>query len=224
MYEAQKDTFPKHQEMVRFGTIGDNVSLLLYHGSEAVRKIEDIKIPGPRERCDFGQGFYLAESKHTAEEWVIRESTPIINSYSFSAPQKDILYLSGEDWIRVVVGFRTGKYRIKFTSPIIHGLIANDRMDIALAAFMDGTLGDKRLLESLNYCKLGAQFLLRQSTKYLISHQNKDLKGAELQRAQARWISRRNGMNEYVKGLFRKPVIGEKYIEDYIAGGDYIET
>ena len=80
------------------------ITLNLYHGSDEIRRVRDINFPGPRENCDFGKGFYLAVNKHTAEEWVIREDTPIVNSYVFMAKKKDILYLTGEDWIRVLVG------------------------------------------------------------------------------------------------------------------------
>ena len=199
------------------------VTLTLYHGCDETRQTRDIKFPGPRENCDFGAGFYLAASKQTAEEWVLRESTPVINSYNFKAKAKSILHLSGEDWIRVVVGFRTRAFRVAFKSPIVCGTIADDRMDIALAAFIDETLGDKRLLEALNYCKLGNQYLLRDSSECLSFSESYELKGQELQRAESRWHSRRKGMDVFVKSLFKKPVDGEKYLSDYIAGGDYVE-
>ena len=200
------------------------ITLKLYHGSDEIRRVQDIKFPGPRENCDFGKGFYLAVNKHTAEEWVIREDTPIVNSYVFVAKKKDILYLSGEDWIRVLVGYRKKAYKVVLKSPIVCGTIADDRMDIALAAFMDETLGDKRLFEALNYCKLGEQYLLRTSSEYLSSHEFHELRGQELQRAFDRWSLRRKDMNDFVRVLFRKPVDGEKYVSDYIAGGDYIEV
>ena len=201
----------------------ESSTLRLYHGSDTAKEIQEITFPGPRENCDFGAGFYLAASKQTAEEWVIRESTPVINSYLLKAKAADILHLAGEDWLRVVVGFRENVYKVVFKSPIICGNIADDRMDIAIAAFMDETLGDKRLMEALNYCKLGNQYLLRNSTDSLSSHEFKELKGQELQRASDRWLARRKNMNDFVLSLFRKPVLGEKYLSDYIEMGDWIE-
>jgi len=65
------------------------ITLTLYHGSDKTKTIEDLKFPGPRINCDFGPGFYLAESKETAEEWVRRNETPVINVYSLTFDTKE---------------------------------------------------------------------------------------------------------------------------------------
>ena len=196
----------------------------LYHGSDRAKPIEDIAFPGPRTTCDFGAGFYLTESGQIAREWVTRESTPVLNSYDFSAPKEDILYLAGEAWLRVIVGYRTGKYRVFLRSPVICGVIANDRMDISLPFFLRGEIGDQRLFRCLDYCKLGNQYLLRQSARYLSNHTSTLLKGAELQQAVERRAARRRGMEAELLKIRRQPVSGEKYIEDYLADGDYHEV
>ena len=141
---------------------GDVVSKILYHGCDRAVLIEDIKLPGPRATCDFGSGFYLTESKRVAAEWVARNTTPVLNRYTFTANKNEILYLTGEAWLRVVVGFRTGKYKVFLKSPVICGIIANDRMDISLLFFLRGEIGDQRLFRCLDLCKLGNQYLLRQ--------------------------------------------------------------
>ena len=200
------------------------VVLKLYHGSDRVRQIEDILFPGPRLTCDFGDGFYLTESIRVAEEWVAREADPVLNIYEFSASKDEILFLTDEAWLRVVVGFRTGKYNVFLKSPVVRGIIANDRMDISLPFFLRGEIGDKRLFRCLDYCKLGNQYLLRKSVKYLCNHTYKPLKGTELQQAEKRREARRRGMEDQLQKIRRQPVTGEKFIDDYLADGDFYEV
>jgi len=112
----------------------DVVALKLYHSSDKPVQIKDIMIPGPRVSCDFGDGFYLTQSKRVTEEWVVRESTPVLNVYDFSAS-----------------------------------------------------------------------------------------KGAELQQAEERRTARRRDMEDELQIIRRQPVPGEKYIDDYLACGDFYE-
>ena len=202
---------------------GDMVALKLYHGSDKPVQIKDIMFPGPRATCDFGNGFYLTESKRVAEEWIVREPDPVLNVYDFSASKQEVLHLTREAWLRAVVGFRTGKYRVIFKSPIVCGIIANDRMDISLPFFLRGEIGDLRLFRCLDYCKLGNQYLLRLSAEYLSNHTFKSLKGAELQQAGERRTARRKGMEAELQKIRRQPVSGERFIDDYLADGDYHE-
>ena len=55
--------------------------VILYHGSNKIVKVEDIKLPGPRDDCDFGPGFYMTPNRQIAEEWVRKIKTPVINKY-----------------------------------------------------------------------------------------------------------------------------------------------
>jgi len=88
---------------VRDSVAVERQSLTLYHASDKVVDVRDICFPGPRGNCDFGEGFYLAESKQTAEEWVINRSSPVVNVYKLEVSRDGILHLSGTDWIKVVV-------------------------------------------------------------------------------------------------------------------------
>ena len=199
------------------------VSITLYHASDRVVDIPDIKFPGPRENCDFGNGFYLAENKYVAEEWVIRKPLPIINVYHFEAPKKEILYLDGADWVKTIVGFRERAYKVHFKSPVVCGHIANDRMNDALPIFMQGIIGDLRLLKCLNYCNLGNQYLLRGPTGFLTFERSYNLKGLELQRAIDRYYIRRQDMSSRIQSIYEEQIPGEKFLRHYLAEGDYIE-
>ena len=204
--------------------IKPNKKLVLYHASNKEIPVQEINFPGPRGNCDFGSGFYLTDNKFTAEEWVFEENSPVINMYTFSAPPSSILHLTGEDWIRVVVGFRTGKYKVLFSSPVVQGTIADDRLVTSLIAFLAGDIGDRRLLKSLDYCKLGDQFLLRNDASCLGDHSSKILKGLELQQAADRFRSRRKNMNHGLTLIRRESFPEEKYIEHYLEMGDYCES
>ena len=199
------------------------INIKLYHAGDREILINDIIFPGPRGSCDFGRGFYLAESRRTAEEWVVNKKSPVVNVYNLNVPKNEILYLSGTEWLKVVVGFRENKYRVRFKSPVVCGPIANDRMNIALPLFMSGIIGDIRLLECLDYCKLGNQYLLRGSAEYLTFIESCQLRDSDLKIALDNYNGRRKNMGSELIKIQRAPVTGEKFIEDYLAEGDYIE-
>ena len=62
----------------------ETVSLRLYHGIGRIVGINDIVFPGPRQNCDFGNGFYLTKNEGIAEEWVKDEAKPYINAYTLN--------------------------------------------------------------------------------------------------------------------------------------------
>lgn len=204
-------------------TGAEQSGILLYHGSDHVVPVDEIRFPGPRDSCDFGRAFYTTANKHVAEEWVIRQSAPIINIYSFNTSEQHVFRLGKSDWIRVVIGFRTEAYNVEFKSSIIAGTIANDRMDVSFPAFLAGDIGDIRLFRCLDFCRLGLQYAFRNSAVGLTFVDSYRLQGAELARAVARYNNRRNDMEDNLRGIRRMPVPDEKYIEDYLKMGDYSE-
>jgi len=77
--------------------------ITLYHGSDRELRVEDIKFPGLRDRCDFGKGFYLTNDREIAEEWVRNIKNPIINEYALNLSTQSILELDGDSWIHVIL-------------------------------------------------------------------------------------------------------------------------
>lgn len=199
-------------------------NLMVYHGSKRIIAIEDIKFPGPRENCDFGSGFYVTDNKHTAEEWIINEPDPVVNAYHLDIDSSKVLFLEGSDWIRAIVGFRKKIYKVTFKSNIISGPIANDRMVPAINLFMEGIIGDLRLLRCLDYCKLGNQYVFRSSAEGLTPYKSYGLANLQLQQAATRWVGRRRRMNDDLKIIQRTPISGELYIDDYLHKGDFLEV
>jgi len=191
---------------------------LLYHGGDRALPIENIQFPGIRVNCDFGPGFYLTENKDAAEEWIRKRKTPIITVYEYDDNPEDQIILKDADWLKVVLGFREKLFNINFSKNVIIGAIANDDMTISIPAFMLGGIagiGDIRLIKSLEYCKLGNQYVFKNNANGLRYLSSYELKGAELENAIRRHMERRITMNKDLLQLRGIVFEGEKFIEDY---------
>ena len=191
---------------------------LLYHGGDSALPIEKIQFPGLRVNCDFGQGFYLAENKEAAEEWVRKRKTPIVTVYEYDNNPEEQIILKDKDWLKVVLSFREKLFDITFSKNVVIGAIANDDMTISIPAFMLGGIagiGDVRLIKSLEYCKLGNQYVFKNNANGLRYVDSYELKGAELENAFRRHKVRRATMNKDLLQLRGSVLEGEKFIEDY---------
>lgn len=202
--------------------LGEKI-ITLYHASDKIVRVEDVLFPGPRENCDFGSGFYLTEDKRIAEEWVFRLDTPYINVFEYT-PVTPPLHLEGEDWIRVILGFRKRTLKVHFSSNVIYGLIADDRMFPSLDLFLEGTLGDKRLGKCLSFVNLGKQYCFRNSVEGLVYQESYPLKGLEKQRAAERSRDRKRGMDSGLRDIIQNQPPGEKFIQHYKEMGDWHEV
>ena len=164
------------------------------------------------------QGFYFAENKETAEEWIRKRKTPIVTVYEYNNNPEEQILLTGEDWLKVVLGFREKLFDVSFSRNVVVGAIANDDMTISIPAFMLGGIagiGDVRLIKSLEYCKLGNQYVFKNSANGLRYVDSYELKGAELENAIQRHKARRVTMNKDLLQLCGSVFEGEKFIEDY---------
>jgi len=196
----------------------DNNKKLLYHGGDKVLPVDGIRFPGLRNNCDFGQGFYLAENNETAEEWIRKRKTPIVSVYEYDDNPDEQILIKGKDWLKVVMGFREGLFNITFCKNVVIGAIANDDMTISIPAFMLGGIagiGDIRLIRSLEYCKLGNQYVFRNNANGLSLVDAYELKGEALETAIMRHKARRETMNKDLLQLRGRFFEGEKFIEDY---------
>jgi len=199
-------------------------TITLYHASDMVIKTEDILFPGPRENCDFGPGFYLTEDKRIAEEWVFRLDSPMINVYEYTLDTSPILHLEGEDWIRVILAYRKRLSNVHFSSNVIYGLIADDRLFPSLTLFLNGTIGDKRLEKCLTFVNLGKQYCFRNSVEGLVYKRSYMLKGLEKQKATERSRDRKRGMDSGLRDIIQNQPSGEKFIQHYEGMGDWNEV
>jgi len=191
---------------------------LLYHGGDRALPVESIQFPGFRVNCDFGQGFYLAEKKDAAEEWIRKRKTPIVTVYEYDDNPEEQIILKDTDWLKVVLGFRERLFNIAFSKNVIIGAIANDDMTVSIPAFMLGGIagiGDKRLIKSLEYRKLGNQYVFKNNADGLRYVDSYELKDADLESAMQRHKARRATMNKDLLQLRGSVFEGEKFIEDY---------
>ncbi|MCL1883464.1 MAG: DUF3990 domain-containing protein [Defluviitaleaceae bacterium] len=200
------------------------MNLTVYHGSNRKLLPKDVIFPGLREDCDFGRGFYVTDKKEIAEEWVCSDENPVINVYNYTIFDENVLYLNGTDWLRVIVGFRSKKFDVKFNSSIIHGSIANDRLFDSLRDFTRGIIGDLRLIECSQFCKLGSQYCLRKNADGLDFVESYDLSKCDAQKSRKRIAERRNNMKQGLLQIYRSNPQGELYIEDYYKKGDFYEV
>lgn len=147
-----------------------NNNITLYHSSKSGLK-GDIA-PISRERCDFGQGFYMGTER-------IQPLTLICNyenakQYTLNANLSNLKLLNidiGLEWA-LFVAFNRGKIDFAKETPIyqhfetlpneydmIIGYIANDRMFTVLDRFFRGDITDTALIHSLSALKLGKQYV-----------------------------------------------------------------
>ncbi|MCL1863974.1 MAG: DUF3990 domain-containing protein [Defluviitaleaceae bacterium] len=198
------------------------MSKLLYHGGDTTLTLDKIKLPGLRCDCDFGQGFYLAEQKDTAEEWIRKRKSPVISVYEYDDDKSEQVQLQGVDWLKVVLGFRERMFNITFSKNVVVGAIANDDMTVSIPAFMIGGIGgigDTRLIKSLEYCKSGNQYVFKNNLNGLRLVDSYELKGSNLDSAILRHKERRVSMHKDLLHLRKSAFEGEKFIEDYREDG-----
>lgn len=203
--------------------MGSWIDKTVYHGSDRIIKLADVDFLNRRENCDFGKGFYVTENKLIAEEWVCNKETPVINAYRMKVRSSDVLHLEKREWVAVVSFYRENIGSVMLTSEIICGTIANDRMDDSFSLFLDGVIGDLRLIKCLDYCKLGNQFCFRSSADCLTEENSYELKGLELQKASERFYNRRSSMESQLRLIRRQSIEGELFVEDYVQRGGYSE-
>lgn len=148
--------------------------VVLYHGSKGGIK-GSIK-PISRELCDFGQGFYLGESKEQAMSIVSEHSNPKLYKIKLKLseiPQDKILILSGKDWLYTVLSCRQRVDKFNKLSiatewldkiknyDVIIGPIADDRMNEAMTRFSNLALTDEGLEACLKAVRYGNQYVLK---------------------------------------------------------------
>ena len=198
-----------------------NKTKLLYHGGERELRVKNIIFPGLRNDCDFGAGFYCAENKDTADEWVAKKSfsNKIISVYEYTQDKDNEIYINDSDWIKVILGFREGMYTICFSKNVVIGEIANDDMRVSIPAFVMGgelAICDRRLLQSLQYVKLGLQYVFKNSAsglKFLDSYEVTDIMSKEFK---DRSKSELQTMGKDLRTLRNSVFEDGKFYEDYL--------
>jgi hypothetical protein len=210
----------------------------LYHGSRGgiVGKIK----PMSRQRCDFGQGFYMGTNPQQVRSLVCEEVQPVYYVLKLKLseiPEDRILHLEGEEWVNAVLANRQANKEFsrlqiakdimqKLTKyDIIYGTIADDRMDEAMRRFMQNGLTTAGLLACLQSVDYGIQYVARtefacSKIEILTEH---DVTKGELQSAREYGaVKRREGIGVVDKMAKLYPREG-KYLSEIISEQSVLE-
>lgn len=145
-------------------------TITLYHGSKS--GIKGAISPISREKCDFGQGFYMGTERTQPLTLICNYENAKLYTLEINLSGLKVLNIEvGLDWA-LFVAFNRGKMETIKGSPIynhfktitesydiISGYIANDRMFIVLDRFFRGDITDLALINSLSALKLGKQYV-----------------------------------------------------------------
>jgi len=196
----------------------------LYHASHNVKQIKDIYFPGRKDSFDFGQGFYLTENKFVADMWSITNNRPVVNVYEYTKNTQTLYDISNdfENWLKIVVGFRSRSYKVNIKSGVIYGQIANDRMDRVIESFLAGVISSDQLRKALLLVNLGNQFAFKKSCVGLEYIDHYTLKGFEARQLAERNYSSRVNLDAKIKLIYRERNTGF-FIDDLKGMGDFNE-
>lgn len=179
-------------------TVNYDKDITLFHGSRG-GIAGDIK-PISRERCDFGQAFYMGTNPEQAKSLVSNDSDPYFYKLRLNLTQisKDkILELKDMTWAYFVLYNRGKLNSIKNTEfyqqiknlgkdkDLIIGPIADDAMNETMKKFVKGEITDKAFLESIRVIDYGIQYaaITESACSQIKILSERELFGAELTEA-----------------------------------------
>lgn len=147
-----------------------NEIVTLYHGSKS--GIKGNIAPISRNRCDFGQGFYMGTDRTQPLTLICNYENAKLYTLKVNLSGLKILNIElGIDWALLVAYNRSKMDFIKDSAiynrfktladgyDMIIGYIANDRMFTVLDRFFRGDITDVSLINSLSALKLGKQYV-----------------------------------------------------------------
>lgn len=142
----------------------------LYHGSKS--GIRGIIAPISRERCDFGQGFYMGTDR--TQPLTLICNYPEARIYTLRVDLTGLRILdmeAGLEWALLIAYHRGKMEAVQHTAiyrrfanlskdyDMVIGYVANDRMFVVLDRFFHGEITDVALIHSLSALKLGKQYV-----------------------------------------------------------------
>ena len=162
VYDFMIKDLPKHKI--------DGSKIVLYHGSKT-GIAGDIR-PLSRDRCDFGQGFYLGTQVQQPLTLICTNPQAVLYVVELDLKGLKVVEIPTDiDWAMLVAYCRGRLDKVKGSRlyekyskmlegcDVAVGSIANDRMFYVLDRFFDGTITDKGLVESLSALQLGVQYV-----------------------------------------------------------------
>lgn len=147
------------------------MTITLYHGSYT--EVKNPLVNVGRKNLDFGQGFYLYNSKTDADSWAKTAANrkgdnfkPIINVYNFDYFRtKNIGYRFNEfetyniEWLKFVVDCRKGKDVFSEYDIVIAGCIDDEIINI-VEDYEKGIITEEEALGQLRYKDVNHQICI----------------------------------------------------------------
>lgn len=145
---------------------------VLFHGSK--NGLSEITVTGSRDRCDFGQGFYLGENYSQALAFVCENEKSSVYSFKYSVDNLKVKrFACSLEWMLAICCYRgtlgdfTQSKMVRQIiaetedSDVIIAPIADNKMFYIMAQFTDGEINADVALHSLSASSLGSQYVFR---------------------------------------------------------------
>ena len=144
----------------------------MFHGSKS--GLSDITVSGSRNKCDFGNGFYLGQTFNQALSFVCEKDRASVYSFKYSLEGlKSVEFDCSLDWMIAICYFRgtINKYaRSKRVQEVIKKIedadviiapIADNKMFYVMSQFAEGEINADAAIHSLSASRLGMQYIFK---------------------------------------------------------------
>ena len=145
---------------------------VLFHGSKY--GLSEVTIPGSRDNCDFGNGFYLGQTYNQALSFVCEYDKASVYSFRLSLDGlKSIEFDCSLDWMLAICFFRGTLNEYSECSMIkqivkkiddadlVIAPIADNKMFYVMSQFAEGEISADVALHSLSASGLGLQYIIK---------------------------------------------------------------
>ncbi len=145
---------------------------VLFHGSKEGLSI--ITNNGSREKCDFGNGFYLGETYNQALSFICDKENSSIYSFEYSLDNLKVKrFECNMEWMLAICHYRQTLQEYKNNeivkkivsevedADVVIAPIADNRMFFVMSQFTDGEINADIALHSLSAYNLGLQYIFK---------------------------------------------------------------
>ena len=204
---------------------------VLFHGSK--NGLKEITITGSRNRCDFGNGFYLGETYNQALSFVCENEKSSVYAFRYSLECLNIVRFDCSlEWMLAICYFRgtLGEYsnsdRIQRIAnkvneaDVVIAPIADNKMFHIMAQFVEGDINADVALHSLSASRLGLQYIFKTDQAlerlvpiekyYLCASERKDCIRRQIERSYEIDTKLKLAKREFKTSLYIEELLDEK--------------
>ena len=196
---------------------------VLFHGSKY--GLSEVTIPGSRDNCDFGNGFYLGQTYNQALSFVCEYDKASVYSFRLSLDGlKSIEFDCSLDWMLAICYYRGTMKEYAESSlvqrivkkiedaDIVAAPIADNKMFYIMSQFAEGEINADVALHSLSASGLGLQYIIKTESAlkncnpiekyYLSGPEREDCRKALIERGYEIDTKLKLAKREYREGLY----------------------